>query len=103
MRESQSLNAMLTGETRHMERRRELPRIDLSQPAELLTHDGRSISIDFLDLSRAGFKIRHQDELMAGDVVTIVSLRGSTVKAEIKWVADRLAGGIFVEPPEELA
>lgn len=71
----------------------------MSQPAELITHDGRSISIDFLDLSQAGFKIRHHDELMAGDIVTIISARGSTARAKIKWTADRMAGGIFTEPP----
>ncbi|MFC7538116.1 hypothetical protein ACFQPG_12210 [Sphingomonas sp. GCM10030256] len=79
-----------------------MPRIDVSQPAELGTEDGRSISIDFLDLSRAGFKIRHEDELLSGDLVTIISARGSRARAEIKWVGDRIAGGVFVEPPEEL-
>lgn len=85
-----------------MEKRRELPRIDMAQPAQLLTADGRTISISFLDLSRSGFKISHDDDLMAGDLVTIISVRGSAVKAEIKWVADRMAGGIFAEPPADL-
>lgn len=82
-----------------MERRQELPRIELSQPAELRTHDGRSVDAIFLDLSREGFKLSHTDELMVGDIVTIVSTRGSEVQAEIKWVADRMAGGIFLDPP----
>jgi hypothetical protein len=75
----------------------------MTQPAELVTHDGRSVSIEFYDLSRSGFKIRHDDELMVGDIVTIISSRGSRVTAEIKWVADRLAGGIFIEPPEDIS
>jgi hypothetical protein len=85
-----------------MERRRELPRIELMQPAELRTQDGRSVDVTFLDLSREGFKLRHNEDLMVGDTVTIVSSRGSEVLAEIKWVADRTAGGIFLEPPTEV-
>lgn len=86
-----------------MERRNEAPRIDMTQPAELVTHDGSSVSIEFLDLSRSGFKIKHGAELMAGDIVTIISSRGSRVTAEVKWVADRMAGGIFVEPPQDMS
>lgn len=83
-------------------RRKEVARIDTWQPAELITHDGRSICIDLLDISRAGFKIKHQDELLDGDYVTIISARGSKVLAKILWVADQMAGGIFVDPPEDL-
>lgn len=86
-----------------MERRSQAPRIDMTQPAELVTYDGRSVSIEFLDLSRSGFKFRHADELMVGDIVTIISSRGSKVTAEVKWVADRMAGGIFVEPPQDMS
>jgi hypothetical protein len=81
------------------DRRREVPRIELSQAAYLITQDGRSISVEFLDLSCQGFKIRHSDDLLEGDLVTIVSARGSKAPGEIKWVADQMAGGIFVEPP----
>lgn len=84
------------------ERRREVPRIDMSQAAQLITHEGRVISVRFLDLSRCGFKIRHSDDLVEEDLVTIVSARGSRARGEIKWVADRLAGGIFVEAPQDL-
>jgi hypothetical protein len=85
-----------------MERRRESQRVEMFQPAELLTHDGRSIDIDFLDLSRDGFKIRHHEDLMVGDMVTITSARGTKVQAQIKWIADQMAGGIFLDPPPEV-
>lgn len=74
----------------------------MSQPAELLTTDGRLVDIDFIDLSRDGFKIRHREDLVVGDVVTITSGRGTKVLAQIKWVADRMAGGIFLDPPQEI-
>ena len=97
------LRALRTGAPgRAKDRRREVPRIDMSQAAELITQDGRVIGVNFLDLSRCGFKIRHSDDLVEGDVVTIVSARGSRALGEIKWVAHRLAGGVFVEAPEQL-
>lgn len=84
------------------ERRRERPRIELLQTAHLITQDGRMVDVEFLDLSQQGFKIRHSDDLLDGDAVTIISVRGSRVQAVIKWVADRLAGGVFVEPPPSI-
>lgn len=74
----------------------------MSQPAELLTNDGQLVDIDFLDISRDGFKIRHHEDLVVGEVVTITSGRGTKVLAQIKWVADRMAGGIFLDPPQEI-
>lgn len=91
------------GSERAKDRRREVPRIELSQAAYLITQDGRSISVEFLDLSCQGFKIRHSDDLLEGDLVTIVSARGSKAQGEIKWVADQMAGGIFVEPPSAVS
>lgn len=84
---------------RAKERRRERPRIELLQSAHLITQDGRVVDVEFLDLSQEGFKIRHSDDLLGGDLVTIVSVRGSRAQAVIKWVADRMAGGVFVGPP----
>lgn len=87
------------GKGRAKDRRREVPRIELSQAAYLITLDGCSTRVEFLDLSCQGFKLRHSDDLLEGDLVTIVSARGSRAQGEIKWVADRMAGGIFLEPP----
>lgn len=85
-----------------VERRREIPRVDMLQPGELVIYDGSSSKIEFLDLSASGFKIRHQEQLMVGDIVTVTSAKGFKALAEVKWVIDQLAGGVFMEPPEAL-
>lgn len=85
-----------------MERRRETARIEMSQVVKVLAQDGQVLTARFFDLSHNGFKIGHDGDLLVGDRVIVVSARGTRAHAEIKWVADRMAGGLFSEPPEPL-
>jgi PilZ domain len=56
------------------------------------------IDAQMVNLSSDGFRLRSQDPLQAGWVVTLKAGRHDPVKAVICWACGLDAGGVFAEP-----
>jgi hypothetical protein len=81
------------------DRRRDI-RIPTDEPAQLTASGGsQRIEARILDVSRSGMRIGVDSRLPAGSIVT-VHLRGSDVKAEVRycrWEGDRYHAGLQVQ------
>ncbi len=72
-------------------------RIELEQVVALVTSDGDGLTVRLKDLSRNGFKIEHSGEdLVVGEIVTIRTSR-SEARAQLQWVTELEAGGVFID------
>jgi hypothetical protein len=64
--------------------------------ALLVASDGHCTDITVRDISAAGFRIEHSDDLEAGDDVFIILPKGERMPARIQWSVGREAGGVFL-------
>jgi hypothetical protein len=79
------------------------PRIDLHEPAELVTGNGHAIPVVIVDTSLEGFRIR-------SDRVLPSSIRSAKLRVrrygdfaiELRWSRGKDAGGVFLEPPPKV-
>lgn len=72
--------------------------MDLS--ATLTTSDGHSFAVVVRDLSAEGFRVDlGPEELLLGEQIRLQMSKHETYVAEVKWVAGREAGGLFLEAP----
>jgi len=84
------------------------PRIDARYPAVLIASDGGEMDVTVIDVSSRGFRIEADQKLFIGESVMIgehVRLRVARcgdLPAEIRWTLGSEAGGIFLEPVEDL-
>ena len=72
------------------------PRIDVDYPAVLVTSDGQPLPVRVRDLSREGFRVEIDDEVLIGERITLRVGRGEDMVGEIRWALGREAGGIFL-------
>ncbi|GAA4003600.1 PilZ domain-containing protein [Sphingomonas humi] len=75
-------------------------RIAVNLPAVMIAADGHETSVIIRDLSSAGFRLEHQDDLFVGDLITLVIAKGERVAATVQWSLGNEAGGRFASPSE---
>ena len=84
------------------------PRIDARHPAVLIASDGGEMDVVVTDLSNRGFRIEADQALFIGENIMIgehVRLRVDRYgdfPAQIRWALGSEAGGIFLEPVQDL-
>lgn len=78
-------------------RRRSSPRVSASARAILRT-DGRRYSAELCDISTSGAKVRTERVVTLGKSVILALPDMPTIKAYIRWVAEREAGLVFESP-----
>lgn len=75
-------------------------RIPVSYPAIVTTSDGTEQAVTVLDVSAEGFSIEGQQGLSPGQHVYLRVARGPNIAAEVRWIANTRAGGVFFGLPE---
>ena len=84
------------------------PRIDARHAAVLIASDGGEMDVVVTDLSSRGFRIEAKENLFIGENIMIgehVRLRVERYgdfPAQIRWALGCEAGGIFLEPMQDL-
>jgi PilZ domain len=84
------------------------PRIDARHPAVLIDSDGNEMPVTVTDLSNRGFRIEAEETLFIGENIKIgehVRLRVARYgdfPAQIRWALGREAGGLFLDPVQDL-
>lgn len=81
---------------------RRFPRVEVSASATLVMDDGGEIPVILLDVSNAGFRLRSDELLQAGERVRVRSEEADEFTAEIRWVRGFEAGGEFLDRPPEI-
>lgn len=74
------------------------PRVRTSIPAVLVDSDGGELSVEVIDLSSGGFRLRAGEALVAGEQVRLRVERYGDFPAIIRWVRGGEAGGVFLQP-----
>ena len=64
--------------------------------------DGTERSVTITDVSSGGFRLRTDDTLPIGEHVFMRVPRYGDFPAQIRWALGREAGGIFLEPIQDL-
>ena len=84
------------------------PRIDARHPAVLIDSDGNQMPVTVTDLSNRGFRIEAEETLFIGENIKIgehVHLRVARYgdfPAQLRWALGCEAGGLFLEPVQDL-
>ena len=73
------------------------PRVDSEFPVRVHCQAGE-IEAQIVNLSSDGFRLRSEDPLQVGWVVTLEAAAQFPVKALICWACGQEAGGVFAEP-----
>ena len=63
----------------------------------LVASDGHETSVVIRDVSAAGFRLEHRDDLYPGDRVSLRLDKGQTYEARIEWSLGNEAGGRFLD------
>lgn len=66
--------------------------------AVLVDSDGGELPVEVLNLSSGGFRLRADEQLVAGETVRLRVPRYGDFRAQLKWVNGNEAGGTFLEP-----
>jgi hypothetical protein len=74
------------------------PRVQTSLEAVLVDSDGGELSVEVIDLSSGGFRLRAGELLVVGEQVRLRVERYGDFPAQIQWVKGQEAGGRFLEP-----
>jgi hypothetical protein len=76
-------------------------RTAIKQDAVLIDADGNHLPVILLDLSADGFRIESAESFEVGEQVRIRCGKDEPLAGQIRWVAGRQAGGVFLAPPRE--
>ncbi len=74
------------------------PRVGTSFAAVLVDSDGGELSVEVIDLSSGGFRLRTDETLVVGEKVQLRVERYGEFPAQILWAEGNEAGGRFLEP-----
>ena len=77
-------------------------RIHVCFEAVLVEPDGCKIDVEVLDVSSSGFRVRTNAELVLDDEITLHLARSQPLRAKICWSRGHEAGGIFLDPAQEM-
>lgn len=78
-------------------KRERSPRVRTSLAAVLVDSDGGELTVDVIDLSSGGFRLRAGESLVVGEQVRLRVPRYGDYPAQIQWVEGNEAGGRFLE------
>jgi hypothetical protein len=67
-------------------------------PAILIDPDGGELSVEVVDLSRGGFRLRADEAMVEGEEVRLRVSRYGDFTARIQWARGLEAGGVFLDP-----
>lgn len=73
------------------------PRVQISIAAVLIDSDGGELPVQVIDVSSSGFRLRSDEQLMAGEEVRLRIPRYGDFRAQLKWVNGHDTGGMFLE------
>lgn len=74
------------------------PRVSTDLKARLLRPDGEEIDVVITDISKDGFKLSTNTQLMIGERVELSIPKTGDVPVQIRWALGQEAGGIFLSP-----
>lgn len=74
------------------------PRVATDLKARLMRANGEEIAIVISDISKDGFKLRSDTQLMIGERVDLLLPKTSDVPVQIRWAINGEAGGVFLAP-----
>lgn len=74
------------------------PRIATDLKAVLLRPDGEEIRAIITDISKDGFKLIAEVQMMIGERVDLRVHKTGNVPAQIRWAMNKEAGGVFLAP-----
>lgn len=74
------------------------PRVSTDLKAVLLRPDGEEIAVLITDISKDGFKLSTETQLMIGERVDLRVPKTGDVPAQIRWALGKDAGGVFLSP-----
>lgn len=74
------------------------PRVSTDLKAVLLRPDGEEIAVLITDISKDGFKLSSETQLMIGERVDLRVPKTGDVPAQIRWALGSEAGGVFLAP-----
>jgi hypothetical protein len=64
----------------------------------LVDSDGGELSVEVIDLSSGGFRLRAGEALVVGEQIRLRVERYGDFPAIIRWVRGGEAGGVFLQP-----
>ena len=73
-------------------------RVLLNRDAILTEHDGFTVDVLIVDVSKDGFRLRSVTELELGSTITLQMRETRPVRGEIRWACGHEAGGVFLDP-----
>ena len=74
------------------------PRVATDLKAMLLRPDGTEIPVIISDISKDGFKLSSEAQLMIGERVDLCMPKTGDVPVQIRWALGGEAGGVFLAP-----
>ncbi len=74
------------------------PRVATDLKARLLRSGGEEIDVIITDISKDGFKLRSEAQLMIGERVDLCMPKTGDVPVQIRWSIAGEAGGVFLAP-----
>lgn len=66
--------------------------------ATLLRPDGQEVAVIITDISKDGFKLSTETQLMIGERVDLCMPKTGDVPVQIRWALGSEAGGVFLAP-----
>jgi hypothetical protein len=77
-------------------------RIGVEYSAILVSSDDHQCKVTVRDVSAAGFRIEHFDDLREGDLIELRLDKGEVLRGRLQWCLGNEAGGIFLDPPPQV-
>lgn len=74
------------------------PRVSTDLKSSLVRSSGEEIPVIITDISKDGFKLSSEAQLMIGERVDLRIPKTGDVPVQIRWALGNDAGGIFLEP-----
>ena len=74
------------------------PRVSTDLKAVLLRPDGEEVSVIITDISKDGFKLSSDSQLLIGERVDLCMPKTGDVPVQIRWAIGGEAGGVFLAP-----
>jgi len=81
-------------------KRKRSPRVRTSLAAVLVDSDRGELTVEVIDLSSGGFRLRAGEPLVVGEHVRLRVPRYGDFPAQIQWVEGNEVGGRFLEQVE---
>ncbi len=74
------------------------PRVTTDLKAVLLRPNGEEIQVVITDISKDGFKLSAEAQLLIGERLDLRVPKAGDVPAQIRWALGNYAGGVFLAP-----